>query len=210
MHEQIVTIGGITAPKDLARLMRLGVRAFPTRADKRPCFKGWQESATADLQTLGAQYVAAGSRYGGLGLITGEVVSVLDVDDPFGAMDVLRDLAAEADDQFPEAGQLIGHTPRGGLHLFYLSPDPGADVGNTHLHDLAVDWRGKGNLVMSFGLGRSMEGHVVPAVPTWLRAWLRSAKPRRAHREVEAHGPAVLTRAVGLAHRVDVPRAGSR
>ncbi|GAA1942333.1 bifunctional DNA primase/polymerase [Agromyces allii] len=177
---EIVTAGErqVIAPEGLLPLMRRGVRAFPTRADKRPCFTGWQDSATADLSTLVAQVEEAAGRYGGLGLLTGEVVSVLDLDGP-AAFDAMVDLAAEADDRFPRPEQLVGRTPRGGWHVYYRSPaDPDADRNNVRLHDLPVDWRGRGGLVQAFGERRSLQGRLIPAEPAWLVQWRADASPR--------------------------------
>lgn len=166
----------VIAPEKLENLLLLKVRAFPVTSEKVPCFTGWQDRATSDLQALAGQKQEAGMRYGGIGLVTGEVVSVLDLDGP-AALDAMLDLAAEADDQFPQHGQLVGRTPRGGLHVYYRSPD-GENHNNVRMHDLPVDWRGRGGLVVAFGPHRSLSGHLIPPEPRWLRAWRASAAGR--------------------------------
>lgn len=173
----------VIAPEKLESLLRLGVRAFPVTSEKVPCFTGWQASATGDLHTLGQQAQQAGRRYGGIGLVTGEVVSVLDLDGP-AALDAMLDLAAEADDQFPQHGQLVGRTPRGGLHVYYRTPE-GENHNNVRLHDLPVDWRGRGGLVVAFGPHRSLSGHLIPPEPRWLRSWRASAASRHATADEE-------------------------
>jgi hypothetical protein len=77
-----------------------------------------------------------------IGLATGHLFDVLDVDGPAGAQ-AIRELAAEHGLQ--SSGPLV-HTGGGGWH-FYLRP---AGLGNVRPADLEhVDWRGRGGYVVA-------------------------------------------------------------
>jgi hypothetical protein len=77
-----------------------------------------------------------------IGLATGHLFDVLDVDGPTGAQ-AIRELAAEHGLQ--RSGPLV-RTGGGGWH-FYLAP---TGLGNVHLAGLEhVDWRGRGGYVVA-------------------------------------------------------------
>jgi hypothetical protein len=97
-----------------------------------------------DATTNRARVLAWWTRYpqANIGLATGHLFDVLDIDGPAGEA-AIRELAAEHG--LASSGPLV-RTGGGGWH-FYLAP---TGLGNVHPHGLAhVDWRGRGGYVVA-------------------------------------------------------------
>jgi hypothetical protein len=138
-----------------------------------------------DATTNRARVLAWWTRHplANIGLATGHIFDVLDIDGPHGAH-AIRELAAEHG--LHSAGPLV-RTGGGGWH-YYLAP---TGLGNVHAHGLAhVDWRGRGGYVVA-PPSRHTSGHPyqwIPGrdldtplaeVPTPLRARLEHPPPQR-------------------------------
>jgi hypothetical protein len=117
-----------------------GWRVFPARG-KTPLLS-WRDAATTDPGTIAKWWKRW--PFAVVGVVTGEVFVVLDVDikDGESGLDTLEELG------FPFAFETpTVHTPRGGLHLYFKVPDPvirntagkrGRGIGSN------LDWRGLG------------------------------------------------------------------
>ena len=185
-----------SGPPDLAadaiRLARSGVKVFPCRArSKKPIFKGFQESASSDVDQVRAwwRYAPAAN----IGMLTGELV-VIDVDGPEGFANLAK-LEAEHE-PLPQTAR-VGS--RRGVHFYYA--DDGVEVrSTTNWLGQWIDVRGHGGLVV---LPPSIHasGHVyqwidntpIAKLPAWLAERCHRPEPEPSagilRGRVEQHTP---------------------
>jgi Protein of unknown function (DUF3987)/Bifunctional DNA primase/polymerase, N-terminal len=167
-------------------LASAGIKIFPAGTDKRPLFKGWQDTATSDADAIrnwwDRSHALPAIPCGQNGLL------VIDCDRHGGpdGVEAFRELAA-ANGGLPRDMPVVS-TPSGGAHLYFRQPNGEALGNNRGTLPQAVDVRGSGGFVIAPGArlpdGRGWTAlagrvpiHRAPPLPRWIEEILRP--PRR-------------------------------
>jgi len=183
-------------------LAKLGLRVFRLRPNsKLPAAERFYEQASADPETVARMWtepVTGESSDHNIGVLTGEGLLVLDIDDKNG-----RRGSASLQDLIDNTGldteTLTALTPSGGRHLFYRVP-PGADVrSSVNRLGQGIDVRGYhgyvagvGSIVPEGEYDWSEAGAVIADPPDWL---IRLCGPKHKGGDLDPAAPLDLDEA---------------